>query len=389
MAPKPGIAEEIRRFQAQYARNPEGFAFARLADAYRKAGDPERALELLQAGLERHPRYLSAHIVKARVLTDLGRHEDAAVAYRRVLELDPQNLVALGALAGLASERGHLEEAAASYRRLREVDPLDEETRERLAAIERRLAREPGDAADRGPTPEGREPGPGADGGDEAGEPRRPEEPGRPEAIPPERAEEAAPAPAAEAEEPPPPPPERDEEDLVVTATMGDLFLRQELFEQAVRVFERLLARRPGDPFLTEKLETALGLARGRAGRVRAAAGRTRDRRGDGEEREARPGAEPSGGSERPVPVEPGEPTRGPSGPVAPRRAATREAGAPPDRSEAYAPGATRGPETTPEPTVREYLKRLLEGRAGAEPDVGPSRGASRFERWLRRSDEA
>jgi hypothetical protein len=35
---------EIQRFEAQYRENPDSLVFARLADAYRKAGYPKRAL---------------------------------------------------------------------------------------------------------------------------------------------------------------------------------------------------------------------------------------------------------------------------------------------------------------------------------------------------------
>ncbi|MFQ5529096.1 MAG: hypothetical protein ACE5FP_01980, partial [Gemmatimonadota bacterium] len=63
MNPDPLDNEEIRRFEEQYRRMPDSLVFARLADAYRKAGDPNRALEILEAGISRHREYASAHIV--------------------------------------------------------------------------------------------------------------------------------------------------------------------------------------------------------------------------------------------------------------------------------------------------------------------------------------
>lgn len=223
MAPDSALADQIRRYRAECARNPESLAFARLADAYRKAGEPERALELLERGLRRHPRYLSGHVVRARTLLDLGRGEEGLEAFGRVLELDPRNLVALRGTGRLARELGRLEQATAAYRRLRDLDPLDDEVGERLAEVEREAAA----AAAAGAGPESSRDG--------------------------ER----------ETEE------DRGEGDIVVTVTMGELFLRQGLHAQAVRVFERLLARRPGDPLLTEKLETARRLAAGEGGGAR------------------------------------------------------------------------------------------------------------------------
>jgi tetratricopeptide (TPR) repeat protein len=127
MTPDPIEANEIRRFEEQYADNPESFVFARLADAYRKAGNPSRALEILDKGLLRHPEYLSGHIVHARSLTDLRRSEEAVAAWRTVLELDPQNLVALRQLADLARAAGDRATAREWAERLLHVDPLNED----------------------------------------------------------------------------------------------------------------------------------------------------------------------------------------------------------------------------------------------------------------------
>lgn len=323
MAPDPSIAEEIRRYQAQYARNPDGFAFARLADAYRKAGDLARALELVDRGLERHPTYLSAHMVRARVCEALASVDQAVETYRRVLELDPQNLIALRALATLAWEAGRLQEAAAIYRRLREIDPLDEQARERIAEAERALARRA--EADAPPTPRGEN-------------------------------EAAAPPPRQDGGGKGDTDPAKGEDDLVVTATMGDLFLRQGLYEQAVRIFERLIGQRPDDPFLAEKLHMARRLASGRP-----TSGGT-------------PGSGVPGGEEGAGVVDspPG------NGSVRASDAAAR--------SGAATPAAASPP--APAPTIRAYLERLVEGRAEPiEGDAWPP-GAPRFLRWLRRADE-
>jgi tetratricopeptide (TPR) repeat protein len=155
MAPDPSLTEEIRRFEDQYRSQPGSLVFARLADAYRKAGEPERALEVLQEGLARHPDYPSGHIVNARTLQDLGRLDEAASAFRRVLQLDAQNLVAVRELARSADERGDLAEARHWFERLIQVDPTSEQAGDRLAELEIALeARKGQDAA--AIAPEGR-----------------------------------------------------------------------------------------------------------------------------------------------------------------------------------------------------------------------------------------
>ncbi|HEX7050929.1 MAG TPA: tetratricopeptide repeat protein, partial [Longimicrobiales bacterium] len=60
--------EEITRLELLHATHPDGRIFTHLAEAYRKAGDLERARETIERGLERHGSYPSAHVVHGRVL---------------------------------------------------------------------------------------------------------------------------------------------------------------------------------------------------------------------------------------------------------------------------------------------------------------------------------
>jgi len=129
-------AEEIRRFEEQYRQQPDSLVFARLADAYRKAGQPDQALAVLEEGLARHPDYPSGHIVRARALRDLGRMDETLESFRRVLELDGANLVAIRELAGLAEERGDVEESLHWYRRLAQIDPTDADIERRVSELE-------------------------------------------------------------------------------------------------------------------------------------------------------------------------------------------------------------------------------------------------------------
>jgi tetratricopeptide (TPR) repeat protein len=128
--------EDIQKLETLFAANPAGRVFTHLAEAYRKAGELDRALEVLQQGLQRYPEYSSAHVVLGRVLWDRGEHERAAEGFRRVLELDPQNLVALRALADLSRERGRIDEALERYRELLGRDPGNEEFAAVIAELE-------------------------------------------------------------------------------------------------------------------------------------------------------------------------------------------------------------------------------------------------------------
>ena len=101
LMPPDDFADEIDRLEARSASDPRTHTFARLADLYRKAGELERALEVVESGLRHHPHYLNARIVHARLLRELGRRGDAVIAFEHVLQIDSQNLVAQAALTEL------------------------------------------------------------------------------------------------------------------------------------------------------------------------------------------------------------------------------------------------------------------------------------------------
>lgn len=219
-------ASQIRKFERQYEENPESFVFARLADAHRKAGNPERALEILERGLQRHAEYMSAHIVRARCLTDLGRERTAVEAWSRVLELDPQNLVALRALAELAIAAGDRALARTWAERLLHVDPLNEEAARLVAETAPDIPA-------------------GADDETVEGIPDRP-------------GSRASDAPAAEAGQP-----GTSRHAGMITETMADLYVRQGLYEEAAYIYWELVKRQPANPSLRERLAQAQALASG------------------------------------------------------------------------------------------------------------------------------
>jgi tetratricopeptide (TPR) repeat protein len=128
--------EEIAKLEALYAAHPEGRVFTHLAEAYRRAGELDRAREILDHGLQRHADYASAHVVYGRVLADAGDGAGARLAFLRVLDLDSHNLVALRSLGELATGAGQPTEALEYYRELLALDPSDDELRATVGRLE-------------------------------------------------------------------------------------------------------------------------------------------------------------------------------------------------------------------------------------------------------------
>ncbi len=126
---------EIEKLEARYAENPDGRYFAPLADAYRKAGRVDDALQLVTQGLTKHPDYLSAHIVLGRCLLDKKDDAGASAAFSRVLELDQENIIALKALAEVAERGGQNDAARRWLMRLLVVDGMNAEAEEDLQRL--------------------------------------------------------------------------------------------------------------------------------------------------------------------------------------------------------------------------------------------------------------
>lgn len=130
------FSEDIKQFEERYEQAPESRLFAPLADAYRKNGEIDRAIELCEKGLERYPSYASAHVILGKCFYDKGATERARSEFLRVLELDPENMVALKFLGDILVAEGDRTGAAGYYRRLMAIDPTNEEIAAALDELE-------------------------------------------------------------------------------------------------------------------------------------------------------------------------------------------------------------------------------------------------------------
>jgi len=124
---------EIEKLERRWLENPKGRNFAPLADAYRKAGELDRAVDLCKSGLERHPDYVSAYIVYGRCLIDMKNDGGAQETFQKVLSLDPENIIALKILGEIAERNNRFDEAVDWLARLLNADPMNGEAAEHLA----------------------------------------------------------------------------------------------------------------------------------------------------------------------------------------------------------------------------------------------------------------
>ncbi len=200
------LDEEVRTLRSLFwsARDPDGHAFAPLADAYRRKGELDEAQLLIRDGLGRLPEFSTGHLVAARVARDRGDFVAAHEHLERAVQLDRENVVALLERAKLGQMEGSREEALSDVRAVLTLDPGNADATALLEALE-------------------------VGGEGEAG---------------------ASISAASDRGEP-----EWEELKGLQTRTMAELYARQGLIHRAVEVYEHLGRSNPDDPGLAERLD--------------------------------------------------------------------------------------------------------------------------------------
>jgi len=101
------LNQQIDRLKEIYKSelDPQGRAFVPLADAHRRLGDLGKALEVIQEGLGLHPDFASAHMVAGWVHRSRKEPDDAMRSFERVLALDVENTLARAAIAELIDDQ--------------------------------------------------------------------------------------------------------------------------------------------------------------------------------------------------------------------------------------------------------------------------------------------
>ncbi|HKV50535.1 MAG TPA: tetratricopeptide repeat protein [Gemmatimonadaceae bacterium] len=354
----------------QFAENPRR-VFARLANEYRKRGELDTAIEICRAHVPLQPTYISGYIVLGQALYETGQLDEARSTFETALGLDPENLIGLRQLGDIARAKGDPSGARGWYRRLLEVDPQNDEVEAVLREIDAPVAAAPvtqeavswndiNPEATAAPAPTATPPAAASEppasksldfdydvlsafGEAESKSAEQPasgfaghEEPApaasKPDAV------HAAPAPVVI---PAPAPIEHREsasdEPLpaaFITETMAELYLQQGHREQALDIYRLLLAQRPTDVSLLDRIARLQQAAPAAPVErtVRAFFGRFANRRPPGAHAESAPAgqAEPMA-PEVPAPEEPAPVAHAEAEPppLAPEAPVAREASSP------------------------------------------------------------
>src|SRR5437773_3918227 len=105
------MADEVRLWSDELARDPSSLVFLPLAETLRRQGQLDLARKVATRGLERHPHNPDAHDQLARIHADRGELQSAFDEWDMVLRLVPGHLGAIKGMAFVRFQQGRMEEA--------------------------------------------------------------------------------------------------------------------------------------------------------------------------------------------------------------------------------------------------------------------------------------
>ncbi len=131
-AGNPLIFSYLKKFQEE----PASRVFAPLAEAYRKAGLVDEAIDIAREGLQLHPTFVGGRVALARALFDKGEFNEVIDELQSVVNDVPDNLVAQRLLAESCLMLGRVAEALGAYKMLLFFTPQDAETAKIVTELE-------------------------------------------------------------------------------------------------------------------------------------------------------------------------------------------------------------------------------------------------------------
>jgi tetratricopeptide (TPR) repeat protein len=133
---KPPFEPALYGYLKKFQQDPTSRVFAPLAEAYRKAGLPDEAIEIAREGLKIHPKFVGGRVALARALFDKRMYAEVVTELAPVAQDVPDNLVAQKLLAESFLMLGHVAEALSAYKMYLYFSPQDFETAKIVAELE-------------------------------------------------------------------------------------------------------------------------------------------------------------------------------------------------------------------------------------------------------------
>ncbi len=133
---KAEIQPLIYSYLKRYQEDPTSRVFAPLAEAYRRAGLIDEAIEIAREGLRVHPAFVGGRVALSRALFEKQLYAEVAEQMGPVVQDVPDNLVAQRLFADSCLMLGRLMEALSAYKMLLYFAPQDFETAQIVQELE-------------------------------------------------------------------------------------------------------------------------------------------------------------------------------------------------------------------------------------------------------------
>ena len=136
MSQTQGYSPILYDYLKKYQDDPTSRVFAPLAEAYRKAGMIDEAIEIAREGLRVHPHFVGGKVALARALYDKQSFAEVIEVLSSVVRDAPDNLVAQRLMAESCLVTGRTLDALNAYKMLLFFSPTDRELAKIVAELE-------------------------------------------------------------------------------------------------------------------------------------------------------------------------------------------------------------------------------------------------------------
>jgi len=139
------LDDRIAKCQKILDGDPNSQIFAALAEAFRKKGQVEKAMDVCRKGLEIHPEYASAYVVMTKIFMDQGNFSEANRQLQRAVETGGRTRTVDMLQSEILIKLGNKEKARVILDKLLKTDPMNESVKTLLVSIDKESVQMPAD----------------------------------------------------------------------------------------------------------------------------------------------------------------------------------------------------------------------------------------------------
>jgi tetratricopeptide (TPR) repeat protein len=119
------VSSFVERYQQLYERDPDSKVFAPLAEAYRRMGLIDEAIDLAEKGVKRHPHFASGRVALGKCFVQKKEYDKAVEHLKTAVDLSPENLLAHQLLAECYARLRRPMDALNAYKMVLFLNPHD------------------------------------------------------------------------------------------------------------------------------------------------------------------------------------------------------------------------------------------------------------------------